>query len=72
MCLRGRTVFYEFAERFAPELLAGAKENFWSPIVLGAAESELWTEVAGLFRADDDVKENPENPVSTPNVAGML
>ena len=34
-CLRGRTVFYEFAERFAPELLAGAKENFWSPIVLG-------------------------------------
>ncbi len=36
-----------------PELLAGAMEDYWSPIVLGAAENELWTEVAGLFRADD-------------------
>jgi len=70
-CLRGRTVFYEFAERFAPELLAGAMEDYWSPIVLGAAENELWTEVAGLFRADD-AEEDPEHPVSTPNVAGMF
>ena len=70
-CLRGRTVFYEFAERFAPELLASAMEDYWSPIVLGAAENELWTEVAGLFRADD-AEEDPEHPVSTPNVAGMF
>ena len=56
-CLRGRTGFYEFAERFAPE--SGAMEDFWSPIVLGAAENELWTEVAGLFRADD-VEEDPQ------------
>jgi hypothetical protein len=67
-CLRGRTVFYEFAERFTPEFLAGVMEDFWSPIVLGAAENELWTEVAGRFRADD-LEEDPEHPVSTPNVA---
>ena len=28
-CLCGRTVFYEFPERFAPELLAGAMEDYW-------------------------------------------
>ena len=47
-------------------------EDHWSPIVLGAVENELWTEVAGLFRADDDVEEDPQHPVSTPNVAGMF
>ena len=50
----GWQFFYECTERFAPELLAGAMEDYWrSPIVLGAAENELWTEVAGLFRAND-------------------
>ena len=39
-CLRGRTVFCEFAERFN-ELLAGAMEDHWSPIMLGAVENEL-------------------------------
>ena len=70
-CLRGRTVFYEFAERFAPELLAGAIEDYWPPIVLGAAENQLWTEVAGLFRAEEE-DEDPDHPASTPNVAGMF
>ena len=46
-------------------------EDYWSPIVLGTAENELWTEVAVLFRADD-VEEDPEHPVSTPNVADMF
>jgi hypothetical protein len=32
-CLRGRTVFYEFAESYAPELLAGAMEELWVPIM---------------------------------------
>ena len=27
-CLRTRTVFYEFAEQFAPQLLEGASEDF--------------------------------------------
>ncbi len=39
--------------------------------MLGAAENELRTEVAGLFRADD-VEEDLEHSVSTPNVAGMF
>ena len=30
-------VFYEFVESYAPELLAGAKEESWAPITLGAA-----------------------------------
>ncbi len=70
-CLRGRTVFYEFAERFAPELLAGAMEDYWPPIVLGAAENELWIEVAGLFWAEEE-DGDPDHPASTPNVAGMF
>ena len=48
-CLHCRTVFYEFAESYAPELLAGATENLWAPITLGAAENAVWTAVAGLF-----------------------
>ena len=48
--MHGRTVFYEFAESYAPELLAGATEDLWAPITLGAAENAVWTEVAGLFR----------------------
>jgi hypothetical protein len=59
-CLHGRTVFYEFAERFAPELLAGAMEDYWPPIVLGAAENQLWIEVAGLFRAEEE-DEDPDH-----------
>ena len=52
--LLGGNFFYECADRFAPELLAGAMKDYWrSPIVLGSAENELWTEVAGLFRAND-------------------
>ena len=47
-------------------------EDYWSPIVLGAAENELWTEVAGLFRAEDGEAVDPDNPVPTPNVAGMF
>jgi hypothetical protein len=53
-CLRARTVFYEFAETFAPQLLEGASEDFWQPIFLGAAENRLWTEVAGLFAEDSE------------------
>jgi hypothetical protein len=49
-CLRGRTVFYEFVEKYTPRLLEGATRDFWPPIVLGAAENRFWTEVAGLFR----------------------
>ncbi len=70
-CLRGRTVFYGFAERFAPELLAGAMEDYWPPIVLGAAENQLWIEVAGLFRAEEE-DGDPYHPASTPNVACMF
>jgi len=47
-------------------------EDYWSPIVLGAAENELWTEVAGLFRAEDVEEEDPDNPVPPPNAAGMF
>jgi hypothetical protein len=53
-CFRGRTVFYEFAESYAPGVLAGATEDLWAPITLGAAENAVWTEVAGLFRDDMD------------------
>ena len=63
VCARRRTVFYELAERFASELLAGAMEDYWSPILLGAAKNELRKEIAGLFRADD-VDEDPEHPVA--------
>ena len=70
-CLRGRTVFYEFAERFAPELLAGATEDYWPPIVLGAAENAVWTEVAGLFREDSE-EDVPAEPPPTYNIAGMF
>ena len=44
-CLRGRTVFYEFAEQFAPE--SGAMEDVWSPIVLGAASDGVRGSVQG-------------------------
>jgi hypothetical protein len=47
-CLRGRTVLYEFAEKYTPRLLEGVTLDFWPPIVLGAAENRVWTEVAGL------------------------
>ena len=70
-CLRARTVFYEFAEQCAPRLLAGASEEFWQPIILGAAENALWTEVAGLFR-DDSLDTDPAQLLSTPNIAGMF
>jgi hypothetical protein len=56
-CLRGRAVFYEFAERFAPELLAGAMEDYWPPI-------ELWIEVAGLFRAEEEEGDPDQRPMS--------
>ena len=36
-CLRGRTVLYEFAEKYTPRLLEGATLEFWPTIVLGAA-----------------------------------
>ena len=59
-CLHGHTVLYEFAESYAPELLAGATEELWTPITLGAAENAVWTEVAGLSREDmDDDSLNP-------------
>ena len=48
-CIRTRTVFYEFAEQFSPQLLQGASEDFRQPIFLGAAENLTWMEVAGLF-----------------------
>ena len=41
-CLRGRTVFYEFAEKYSPRLLEGATLEFWPPFVLGAAENQAW------------------------------
>ena len=69
-CLRGRTVYYEFAERFAPELLAGATEDFWPPIVLGAAENSVWTEVAGLFR--EDAEDDSNQPLPSTNAAGLF
>ena len=43
--LRARTVFYEFAETFAPQLLEGASEDFW-------------TEVTGLFGEDPLLEED--------------
>jgi hypothetical protein len=52
--------------------MADAIEDYWSPIVLGAAENELWTEVAELFRADDAEEDPEQHPVSTPNDAGMF
>jgi hypothetical protein len=42
-----------------------------APIVLGAAENELWIEVAGLFRTEEE-DGDPDHPASTPNVAGMF
>ena len=63
--------YVDAPERFAPELLAGAMEDYWPPIVLGAAENELWTEVAGLFRAEEE-EMNPDHPASSPNVTGMF
>ena len=75
-CLRGRTVLYEFAEKYTPRLLEGATLDFWPPIVLGAAENRLWTEVAGLFRAESDdddgaIDEEP-SPTSDLNITGVF
>ena len=73
-CLRGRTVFYEFAERFAPQLLEGATEDFWVPLVLGAAENTQWEEF-GLFRSEDDEEEGSPSPTDGPaplNIAGVF
>ena len=71
-CLRVRTVFYEFAEKCAPRLLSGALEEFWQPIVLGAAENTVWSEVAGLFREDPALEDDPNQTPSHPNIAGMF
>jgi hypothetical protein len=40
-CWCGRTAFYEFAESYLPELLAGAMEDLWAPIIFGAAENAV-------------------------------
>ena len=40
-CSRGRTVLYEFAEKYTPRLLEGANLDSWPPIVLGAAENRV-------------------------------
>jgi hypothetical protein len=63
-------VFYEFAESYAPELLAGATEDLWALITLGAAENAVWTEVVDLFRddMDDDTTQSPPSY----NVAGLF
>ena len=66
-CLRARTVFYEFAETFAPQLLEGASEDFWQPIFLGASENRLWTEVAGLFAEDPEVVATSAQPQPSPS-----
>ena len=73
-CLRGRTVFYEFAEKYSPRLLEGATLEFWPPIVLGAAENQVWTEVAGLFRAvsDSDDDATAPAPPDDPNTVGVF
>ena len=73
-CLRGRTVFYEFAEKYTPRLLEGATLDFWPPIVLGAAENRVWTEVAGLFRPESDFDDGTtEEPTpSDPNITGVF
>ena len=40
-CLRGRMVFYEFVEHYAPgELLADATEELWMPITLDAPRTQ--------------------------------
>jgi hypothetical protein len=63
-------VFYEFAESYAAELLAGATKDLWAPIFPGAAENAVWTEVADLFRddMDDDTTQSPPSY----NVAGLF
>ena len=72
-CLRTRTVFYEFAEQFSPQLLEGASEDFWQPIFLGAAENRVWTEVAGLFGEEPSPEDDPAHqPPPSSNVTGMF
>ena len=39
-CLRGRMVFYEFVEHYAPELLADATEELWMPNTLDAPRTQ--------------------------------
>ena len=47
--LAGEVVFYyELAEAFAPQLLERASEDFWQPIILGAAENE--PDLNGILR----------------------
>jgi hypothetical protein len=46
-------------------------KGYWPPIVLGAAENQLWIEVAGLFRAEEEDRD-PDHPASMPNVAGVF
>jgi hypothetical protein len=75
-CLRGRTVLYEFTEKYTPRLLEGATLDFWPPIVLSAAENRLWTEVAGHFCAESDdddgaIDEEP-SPTSDLNITGVF
>ena len=41
-------------------MLAGAKEELWALITLGASENAVWTEVVGLFR--DDVDDDTTQP----------
>ena len=70
----GRTVLYELAEKYTPQLLEGAILDFWwPPIVLGAAENRVWTAVAGLFRPESDFDDGTtEEPTpSDPNIFGL-
>ena len=66
--MRTRMVFYEFAEQFAPQLLEGA--YFWQPILLGAAENRIWTEVAGEEPSPEDDPAHQPSPSS--NGAGIF
>ena len=72
---RGRTVLYELAEKYTPQLLEGAILDFWwPPIVLGAAENRVWTAVAGLFRPESDFDDGTtEEPTpSDLNITGVF
>ena len=47
-CLRGRTVLYEFAEKYTPRLLEGATLDFWPSIVEPTPSDP---KITGVFRA---------------------
>jgi hypothetical protein len=73
--LRGRTVLYEYKEKYTPRLLEGATLDFWPPIVLGAVKNWIWTEVvAGLFRPESDFDDGTtEEPTpSDLNITGVF